>query len=125
MEANEEWVIPNSDDERDEELILASKNDDKYNIPTKVLQLYDQIEQNKVLEINVQEYRKAIPVEREPHKDDCDMNEEGKLEEDCEDESKDAKSNIDNEEELKQDKQRYCTVTNFILFIQNAVVLYC
>lgn len=113
MASNEEWNVPNSDDERDEELILMSKNgENKDDIPIKVLGYYEQIDQNKVLELKVEEFRKFIPVLKDNSKevDACEVNEgenNEKCKEDNNDSSKDAIVIIEDDEDKKEEKRYF------------------
>ncbi|KXJ21115.1 hypothetical protein AC249_AIPGENE25150 [Exaiptasia diaphana] len=110
MASSEEWNVPNSDDERDKELVLTSQNgENKDDIPIKVLEYYEEIEKNKVLELKVEEFRKIVPVLKDNSKDidGCGVNErknDVKCEEDNTDKSKDAIV-IEDDEDKKEDKR--------------------
>ena len=110
MASIEEWNVPNSDDERDEELVLTSQNsENKDDIPIKVLEYYEEIEKNKVLELKVEEFRKIVTVLKDNSKDVdcCEINErknDEKCEEDNTDKSKDAIV-IEDDEDKKEDKR--------------------
>lgn len=105
MALNEEWNVPNSDDERDEAFISCTTNGETTDdIPLQVLEYYEQIEQNKVLELKVKEFRKVIPVanDKTESEDSCVENTDSNDQEGEEGKCKEA---IVVDEEEKKDKR--------------------
>ncbi|XP_031566069.1 uncharacterized protein LOC116301186 isoform X2 [Actinia tenebrosa] len=102
MDTNEEWSVPNSDDERDEELLGLTQNG-CHDVPVKILKYYEDIEKNKVLELNVKEFRKPFKQDIvDGDKDSCqkELQEERKDDEEsstCADEEKETHLEKSNE----------------------------